>query len=316
MRRLAIGLGLGVAVLLAAATAALVSVHTAIRALAPDLPQSTDVLRAEAGDLPVGLSWINTASQPMPRAGVLEPEVDPHPDAPYVMSHASFVLEWADGRLFLIDLGMDREAATAFGRPLEWVMGGAPIEPLGSVAEQLGAATRRVAGVGFTHLHTDHTNGIDALCRALAAPLPWMQTRLQAAETNFTTRPGRDQLEAAPCVAPRVLDPGTLQAVPGFPGLSVIEAAGHTPGSQIFVAQLRGEEGVVTWVFTGDIVNHIEGVRRDLPKPRLYSLLVVPESPARLAELRAFLAGLESKGARLLVSHDQRQLEASGVSPW
>lgn len=313
MRRLVLVVAIVLLALLLAATAGLVSVHRAIRALAPELPSSGEVLRVVEGDLPVRLGWINTASQAMPRSAVLEPDLDPDSDAPYVMSHASFALEWADGRIFLIDLGMDRESAEGFGRLIEWTMGAAPIEPLGTVAEQLGDAARRVAGVGFTHLHTDHVSGIDALCRARSAPLPWVQTRLQAGATNFTTRPGRSQLDAS-CAAATVLKPAALQAVPGFPGLHLIEAAGHTPGSQLFIAQVRGEDGVVTYVFTGDIVNHVEGVRRNLPKPHLYSLLVVPEAPSRLEALRLFLAELEAKGARLLVSHDQRQLEASGVA--
>ena len=108
--------------------------------------------------------------------------------------------------------------------------------------------------------------------------------------------------------------------IPGFPGLFVIQAAGHTPGSQLFVAHLPGEcRGCdpQTWIFTGDAVNHVDGVRENLPKPSFYSLLVVPEAPRQLERVRRFLQTLEAEhGARLLVSHDLRQIESSGVQAW
>jgi glyoxylase-like metal-dependent hydrolase (beta-lactamase superfamily II) len=245
---------------------------------------------------------------------VLDARLDPAPDEPYVMSHPSFALEWPDGRIFLIDLGMEREAALAFGGPIEWLGGADPIEPHASVAESLGAEAARVAGVAFTHLHTDHTSGISALCRAAAGPIRLFQGRLQAERTNFTTRAGAAQLEAAACLRREVLDGAPLLAVPGFPGLAIVPAAGHTPCSQVLIAHVREASGVRTWVFTGDVVNAQDAVRLDLPKPFLYRLLMVPESEARLARMRAFLRELASHpGVGLLVSHDERSLEASGV---
>jgi glyoxylase-like metal-dependent hydrolase (beta-lactamase superfamily II) len=287
----------------------------AINALAPPLPSADEVLAFDASaDLPVRLSWLNTATQPMPRSGVLEARLDPTPKAPYVMSHPAFVLEWADGRVFLIDLGMDRAAAEAFGRPTEWLAGAGPLKPLGSSAERLGATLAHVSGLAFTHEHTDHTEGATDLCLLHPAPIHLFQNRLQVEESNFTTRPGQRILEAAKCLEGHVLDGGPLFGVPGFPGLSFFAAAGHTPGSQVFVAHVRTGDGVRTWVFTGDVVNQIDGVRQNIPKPRLYSLLIVPESTGRLDELRRFLASLErDHGVSLLVSHDQLSIEASGL---
>ena len=121
----------------------------AIVAIDPPLPTVEEILAFdERADLPVRVAWINTASQKMPRSAVLDASLDPTPASPYVMSHPSFVLEWGDGRMFLIDAGMDRESAAAFGRPLEWVSGAEPIEPLGSTAEQLGP---RRPGAGPGH---------------------------------------------------------------------------------------------------------------------------------------------------------------------
>ena len=67
-------------------------------------------------------------------------------------------------------------------------------------------------------------------------------------------------------------------------------------------------------MFTGDTVNNIDGVLHDIPKPFLYRLLIVPEAEDRQTELRHFLRDLgTAAGMTLLVSHDQREIEASGI---
>ncbi len=315
LRRIVLAIVFLVLVLLGFAAVGLFLAKRAIVALAPPLPSAQEVLAFdEAADLPVGISWLNTASQPMPRSGVIEPSLDPTPKSPYVMSHPAFVLQWVDGRVFLIDLGMEPEAAVSFGKPIRWLSGASDMKPLGPTAERLGPALGRVAGVAFTHEHTDHTQGAGALCRLHPAPIALFQGRLSVEETNYTTRPGHEILREAKCLEPQVLDGGPLVAVPGFPGLAFFAAAGHTPGSQVFVAHVRGAEGVRTFAFVGDVVNQIDGVRQNLPKPRMYSVVMVPESTERLDQVRRFLAGLErDHGVTLLVSHDQLALEASGV---
>jgi glyoxylase-like metal-dependent hydrolase (beta-lactamase superfamily II) len=231
------------------------------------------------------------------------------------MAHPSFVLEWSDARLLLLDVGMDRESAVAFGARIEAFGGAEPIEPLAPLAERLGDDAKRIAAIAFTHLHADHTAGLAALCSRATRQLRVVQTPLQVERGNYTTRAGRGQLAEARCVRRETLDGGPLHAIPGLPGVGVIAVGGHTPGSQIFVAHVRSGDGVETWVFTGDVVNQIDGVRLNLPKPYLYSLLVVPEAPARLERLRSYLADLESQhGARLLVSHDQLEIERSGIA--
>jgi glyoxylase-like metal-dependent hydrolase (beta-lactamase superfamily II) len=287
----------------------------AMLALDPPLPDASELVAIDgSADLPVRISWLNTARQRMPRSGVLEPSLDPTPDAPYVMSHAAFALEWADGRIFLIDAGMDREAALAFGAPIEMVSGADPIEPLASAAAKLGDALARVQAIAFTHEHTDHTQGVAELCRGARRPVRLVQHRLQVEESNYTTRGAQAQLEQADCLKRELVDGDGLHAIDGFPGLAFFAAAGHTPGSQVFVAHVRGDADVRSFVFTGDVVNQIDGARRNLPKPRLYSLLLVPEHTERLARLRLLLGALEREhGATLLVSHDQLALEGSGV---
>jgi glyoxylase-like metal-dependent hydrolase (beta-lactamase superfamily II) len=315
VRRIVRGLAAALALALAAAAAGLVLAHREIRARDPELPSDAELLAlAAAPGGPVAAGWHETAHQAMPRARVLDPSRDPDPRAPYAMSHPSFALAWSDGRLLLVDLGMEREAALAFGRPLEWASAEPAVFESGA-ASALGPAAERVAGVLFTHLHSDHVEGVRALCAARGgATLPVFQTAAQAERANFTTRPGRRLLAEAGCTAPVRLPEGRLAALAGFPGVAVVDAAGHTPGSQVVLALLSGGRRLA---FTGDVANHVEGIRKNVGKPALYSLLVVPESPERLERLRGWLGRLERElGFELVVPHDRAQLAALALPPF
>ena len=326
IRRILVGVLALAALALGVAGVGLALAHAAIERERAPLPSRTDVLASgKSGERPLRLRLANTASQVMPRSGVLDAKLDPTPDEPYVMSHPSFVLEWADGRILLVDVGMDQEGALRFGRPAELLLGASPIEPHASTAAQLGPAAERVEGVVFTHLHSDHVGGIAALCRGRTRPLRVFMTEAQEKRPNYTTRPGRELLASvkrgmqgegdAPCIDVVPIASGGLGPVPGFPGVFVIAAGGHTPGSQIVVANLDDGSGPKQVAFAGDIVNNITGIDRDVPKPPLYRLLLVPESDERQAELRHFLRDLrDAGGVQLLVSHDERQLTASGVA--
>jgi glyoxylase-like metal-dependent hydrolase (beta-lactamase superfamily II) len=315
MRRI-LRFGMGAfGLVLALAAAGLGLAHREIRARDPALPSDAEVLAlAEATGGATAIAWHETASQSVPRRQVLDPELDASPDEPYVMAHSSFALAWPDGRLLLVDLGMEHEAAVAFSRPLRWVGGGIPIT-FGGPAEALGPATARVAGVLLSHLHTDHVEGALGLCTARSGTaLPVFQTAAQAELANYTTRPGRSLLERAGCLASRRLADAPLAPVPGFPGVGVVDAAGHTPGSQVVLAVVTDGSRTRRLAFTGDVANHVAGIRQNVGKPLLYRLGIVPESEPRLARVRGWLQHLERDlGYELLVAHDQAQLASLGL---
>jgi len=205
---LAIAALAGLLVLLLAAALGLA--HLEIRSIDPPLPAPDRLVAPPAGradrsaDWPVRLRWIDTARQVMPTSQVLALR-DGEPDPPFAMSHPAFVVEWADGRIFLVDLGMDAASAVAFGAPLEALADAEPIEPLVAAAERLGDAVRRVRGVAFTHLHADHVAGVEALCRRRPRAdgrIRWVRSAAQARGTNFTTRGPRATVDASPCLAP------------------------------------------------------------------------------------------------------------------
>lgn len=322
LKRVALILLALVGLVVAAAAVALVRAHRNMDAEVPPLP-SLEAIGAAAGvsaiidDPPVDLRVINTASQPMPRAAVLDPKRDPHPGESFVMSYPAFALRWGDGRILLIDAGMSRAAAVEFGRPVEWLGGAAPIVPHASVGEALGDSAAQVQAVLFTHLHSDHVEGIGELCRRLANVRVALNVA-QAERPNYTTQPGLDALYAADCVGIERLGDGPLVPVAGFPGVFVIRAGGHTPGSQIVLAFVRGPDSTLRrYAFSGDIVNNRDGIMFDVPKPWAYRTLAVPESDARQTELRRFLKRLHDEGGfEIVVSHDEHALEATGIPPW
>jgi glyoxylase-like metal-dependent hydrolase (beta-lactamase superfamily II) len=309
----------GLAVLLVGAVAAmwfLIPAHLQIRGTRPPLPP-LGTIRAEvaaAADGPVRLSWINTASQATPRRNVLGAG-DPHPQRPYRLCHSSFVLEWRDGRTLLVDAGMTRAQAESFGAAGEWA-GGEPAQVLTTVAGELRGRGQRADGVVFTHLHVDHVDGVRELCDAgsehrLAVSMTPNQARLH----NYTTAAAFATLQSLPCADLVELPDDEIAELPGFPGVFVIRAAGHTPGSQVVVAALRRGGRPTPVVFSGDVVNHIDGINLDLGKPALYRALVVPEDDRRLGEVRRLIRSLRDEaGFEILVSHDEMALEASAIA--
>ncbi len=318
LKKILIGVAGLLLLVIGGAMIGLISTHRSITHERVPLPPPDRVVAS--GKTPIGpnkLRYVNTASQVMPRSGVLDPGQDPKPNDPYIMSHPSFVLEWSDGRILLVDVGMTRDGATAFGSTLQKLGGAQAIEPHGSTAEQLGPARVRVAAAIFTHLHSDHVGGITELAADRGRPLLVFQTEAQAERPNYTTRGGLKLLQQTPSIKLERLGPGPLHAVPGFPGVFVIAAGGHTPGSQLVVAHVTEEGRTRTVVFVGDIVNNIDGINNNIPKPYLYRLLMVPEDDQRQEELRLYLRNLRDRfDAQLLVAHDQLAIENSGVAKW
>lgn len=274
------------AVLILLALAAIVLVvpsQLQLRAIAPPLPAEQDLLALRVDGGPVSVRYLNTSSQSAPGRA---------------LAHPAYLLTWADGRHFLIDAGMTRDAADEFGVLLERMWGAAPQAFHGSVHEQLAETSARVTAMGFTHLHIDHVEGARLFCAGSNAPSVF-QTRTQRTVHNRNTREGAALVAACP-QAP-ALDGMTLAPVPGYPGLAMFALGGHTPGSTLFAAALPDR----ILLFAGDTTNSKADLLDDRPKAWWYSYLAVPEYTARTAELRRYLAQLDRDPRfAVVVAHD------------
>ena len=291
-----------VALVLLVAALFLVPAHVQVNGVEPALPSAAQ-LRAlgAAGDGPVSVRYVNISSQPVP-AGIL--------------GHAVFLVEWADGKLFMIDAGMDRTTALEFASFLESALGAGKAEFHGDVAERLGADIARVAGVGFTHLHIDHAQGVEPFCQARGPGAALYQTSWQAELHNFNTQQGAAILEES------CLRPGDLSGAPsddgvktaeGFPGLGIVGLGGHTPGSTLFAISTDDR----LWLLSGDISNSRADLLSNTGKGFVYSYLLVPENTGRTEALRLWLAELDANDdMTVVVSHDLAAIKATGMATY
>lgn len=274
--------------------------HFSIRGERPMMPPVEAILALEhEADRPIRLRWINTASQRDPEGGIV---------------HSAFVLEWEDGRSLLVDTGMSAEAAVEFGRPAELLLGSDPTVVGRPIDDALGGARERLAGLVFTHLHTDHTQGIELLCPPGASEFNVYMTLAQLERPNYTTRTGLEPVENASCANPVPLVDEGLARLTGFPGVRVIRAAGHTPGSQLIVFWV-GEQDPMGYVLAGDVVFSFDQIAEDRPKPLIYRVMITPEADVQLGEVRRWLHTLSrDHGLVVVPSHDIGHIESLGLA--
>jgi len=288
-----------------------------IDGLNPELPTYQEIMAAaREADLPTSIHILNTASQSIARHLILDAELDPASSGNVELAFPAFVLTWANGHRFVVDGGLSATEADRFGRQLQWLGDGFHSEPM-VYHRSLSASLYPVSvkGLGLTHLHPDHTTGFDDLCAA-GARYTTYQSIEQFTGQNYSTFRGDDELAAMTCSIRLVLaqQETLLRDIQGFPGLYVVHVAGHTPGSQVFIAHVRQPAGVKTYIIGGDIANHGDAVTFNIGKPSWYSRWVISENIAQLERLRRWLKSLSDRNQiQVLLSHDLQALQNSGV---
>ena len=267
----------------------LIPAHVQVRGVSPALPSQEEMLALRGVNGPTKVAYILTSSQQLERGQI---------------SHISIVIEWANGQRFLIDAGMSEHQAESFAKLLQKMDSAAgQANVYGTVAQLLGPKIKDVAGVGFSHLHIDHTQGIQGFCDQRGKGAVLLQTPNQKDLHNFNTTEGAD-LIASSCLTQAEFTPannGNFYRSSQFPGLAAIELGGHTPGSTLWAVAL----GNKVLLFSGDITNDKTSIDHNTPKQVLYSYLLVPENTKRTSELRQWLRELDqSEPFSVIVSHD------------
>ena len=296
MKRVLLGLLAVVGLIVLVASFVLIPPHLQIRGVAPALPSQEDLrsLLGVAGG-PTAIHLVVSSEQ---TSGDFE------------LGHTSVVIEWPDGRLFVIDAAMDHEATLEFAELISLMGGeGGEVRFHGTIASLLGSAATRISGLGFTHLHVDHVQGIDALCTARGDGAKVVRTTWQAKEHNLHTEQSAGLVETS-CFEPLTLAGEGLLRVDGFPGLGIAGLGGHTPGSTLFAVGV----GEKLWLMSGDITNAKSAILENVGKGFVYSGLLVPEDAGRTELLRHWLAELDARpGFEVVVSHDVGSARLSGM---
>jgi glyoxylase-like metal-dependent hydrolase (beta-lactamase superfamily II) len=287
--------GVLVAALVALLVLVLIPAQIQVRGVEPALPDegSLRALLSEPNG-PVRVRFVNTSTQEAPGRR---------------LGHIVFLVEWADGRIFMVDAGMDRDQAIEFGRLMETAYGADEAVSHGDIAALLGDDLQKVEGAGFTHLHVDHTQGVVPFCVARGRGVTVYQTPSQAELHNFNTEGGAEIIAESCLLAELVPGQGAL-AVEGFPGLVMVPVGGHTPGSTIFAIAEHDR----IWILSGDTTNTKANLLSNTGKGFLYSQILVPENTERTERLRLWLTELDAKeDMTVVVSHDLTEVERSGM---
>jgi glyoxylase-like metal-dependent hydrolase (beta-lactamase superfamily II) len=164
------------------------------------------------------------------------------PGGTYLAETNAFLVSHAD-RIVLVDTGF----------------GGAIFDSL----RTLGVAPEQVDAVLLTHLHGDHTGGLQQNGKAR---FPNATVYLAEQERDYWTRINVNS-GAVAALAPyaartRTFLPGTLgSALPELlPGITPVAAFGHTPGHTAFLLESQGSAFLI-W---GDLM-HVEGIQFSCP---------------------------------------------------
>jgi glyoxylase-like metal-dependent hydrolase (beta-lactamase superfamily II) len=169
-----------------------------------------------------------------------------------------------------------------------------------------------------THEHHGHVAGV---IHTPARDIIASKTMLTRAQVNTLLRPSRGNaplgnsplVRLTPADAARYLVFDYEQVYPVAPGVVLLKAPGHTPGSQMVYVRLASGQEVL---LVGDIAWFMAGIERRLQKPRAISSEMGEDRTALQNQLD-WLSGLSRRKEVVLVNcHDAawlRSLVSRGV---
>jgi glyoxylase-like metal-dependent hydrolase (beta-lactamase superfamily II) len=171
------------------------------------------------------------------------------PAEPSVQARTVFQVVYGDGTV-MIDSGMDRQVHSFFGRGV--------VEPyFPDAAKEVERALLNAKSIIVTHEHGDHAAGVirGPLVDRLAPKTILTRTQVDM----LLTHPQMPEIKLTPAMAARYNVVDYDKYMPYGPGMALIKAPGHTPGSQmVYVALDSGRE----YLFIGDVAWHMDSVRQ------------------------------------------------------
>jgi glyoxylase-like metal-dependent hydrolase (beta-lactamase superfamily II) len=283
-------LGLGAVALLAALWFGFFFLNgTPQRPYALDLGAVRTLADAPAQQLPQALRVERVAVGTLPRVFVVSGN---GPLGNYPAVYASFQVLFPEGRSVIIDTAYDR----AIWQRLDGLLSEFNDEAYARVKRAMAQATHIVV----THEHADHLAGLwgahddDTWARARLTP------EQLAFAPSFGTGFTRDELARQ--------QPLTFEGMTRLePGVVLIRAPGHSPGSQlIYVKRADGRE----LLFVGDIAWNRDNLTRERARPLITSLYLKEDRDAVTAQLvRLHALQLEHPTLEVVVAHDALALD-------
>lgn len=211
---------------------------------------------------------------------------------PSVQARTAYQIVYADGTV-MVDTGMDLATHRFFGRGVE--------EPyFAEAAARVAQALQSARAIIVTHEHGDHVGGLMRSERFNELAAKTVLTRLQL--QTLLDEPQIGELRPSPEMAARLRVIDYSGAMAFAPGIALVKAPGHTPGSQmIYVALQSGKE----LLLAGDVAWHMDGVRLNTGKDAPW----IKEPPELIAAELNWLNELfrTEKNLSIVISHDEEQ---------
>jgi glyoxylase-like metal-dependent hydrolase (beta-lactamase superfamily II) len=250
---------------------------TTVRALGGAVP----------GELPIAVSYLNAYED----SGTVGNAVDGAGSSKAFSVTGVFQVQFRHGWI-MVDAAMD-SAALHRGRSFK-----------AENFAQIETALEKANLIVITHEHVDHVQ-----------PLVKGPIADQVAPHTLLTREQVETLLTKPKVAFTSMDSSQVsrylvveyeRALPIAPGVVLIKAAGHTPGSQmVYVKLASGRE----MILIGDIAWRALGVDSQRQKPDSTSRFMSEDRTA-IGKQLAWLKNVQAQGISVVVSHDGTQLQS------
>lgn len=255
----------------------------------PELSAARGLVHAVPGDLPTAIGYLNVAEWSWP----LSEAVENAPNTTVSLPTPVFQVRFAHGWI-MVDAGMDREIAAAAHDSSQF---------FDDRYTRAIAALRGANLIVVTHEHYDHIGTVAHSAVADKLAPKTMLTRAQMESLLHNPKMTKTPFHSARGGRYIVVDYD--RELPIAPGVVLIKAPGHTPGSQVVYVKLASGREVI---LSGDVaMNHL-GIETEKEKPDPAGRIGAEDRAAIAGEL-AWLHQAERTGVSVVVSHDGEQLE-------
>jgi glyoxylase-like metal-dependent hydrolase (beta-lactamase superfamily II) len=254
----------------------------------PELSAARGLIHAVPGDLPAAIGYLNVAEWSWPLSEALENAPNTKVSLPTPVFQIRFAHGW-----IMVDAGMDREITAAAGDSSQF---------FDDRYARVIAALRGASLIVVTHEHYDHIGTVAHSAVAGELAPKTMLTRAQMESLLHNTKMTLTPFDSARAGHYIVVDYD--RELPIAPGVVLIKAPGHTPGSQMVYVKLASGREVI---LSGDVTMNRLGIETEKQKPDPAHRITAEDRAAIAGEL-AWLHQAEQAGVSVVVSHDGEQL--------